>query len=322
MYSSKYVFNGDFSASAPPLPSSFSPSYNNTLELLKNVAPEIANHAQDVVVQLERNGLNGHQAKVCLVLDISASMENPNQFFSSRKVHQLVNKALALACIFDDDKNIEIIPFGEHAKQVFNVTLNNYQNIVDEILYNIGGLQNTTNYAEAVKKVREHYFGNYQAIHIPQSSELPVFVIFVTDGDCNLQWQNQALLQFRYASYQPIFFKFLGMKGNQHNIVFDFIQKIDDASVIHDGNKKVPDIQKHFIDNADVVILNDASDLTMEGLLNEYRGYLIEANIKGLLEIPPLLNIKNIKNEGRIQTRILYNKEMESIPVCSLCNIM
>lgn len=314
--------NNNIVPSAPP----FSPSYDCTLELLKGVAPEIANHAQTVVIELERNGLIGHQAKVCLVLDISSSMENPNRFFSSRKVHQLVNKALALACMFDDDKNIEIIPFGEHANQVFNVTLNNYQNIIDDILWKIGGLQNATNYAEAVKKVREYYFGNNSTSTNngnPQSSELPIFVIFVTDGDCNLQFQNQALLQFKYASYQPIFFKFLAMKGDQKNVAFDFIQRIDDASVINDGNKKVPEIQKHFIDNADVVILSSPDDLTMQDLLNEYKGYLIEANEKGLLDISPLLDMEYAKNEGRIKTKNFYNQPMiEQVSVCSLCIVM
>lgn len=78
--------------SAPPFQTATHPNYNY------DVPDEIVNDVHLGKSELIRQGLDGHEARVCLILDISASMQNPNEFFwDNRKGNQvqlLINKAL------------------------------------------------------------------------------------------------------------------------------------------------------------------------------------------------------------------------------------
>jgi hypothetical protein len=68
-----------------------------------DVPAEIVNDVNNGRSELIRQGFEGHEARVCLILDVSASMQNPNEFFwdemKGNQVQLLINKALALGKI-------------------------------------------------------------------------------------------------------------------------------------------------------------------------------------------------------------------------------
>jgi hypothetical protein len=291
---------------SPPQYPGQNDNYDEVLKNIFDVAPEIAELAEKIPVKLRNSGLSMHKAKVCLILDISQSMQNPNKFFRGdngrNKVSSLVNNVLALSCFFDDDNEVEIIPFGRNSYPITKVSLNNYQGVTDEILTACGGFSDATNYAEPLKALREYYFKSTEKPKPgPHSSDLPVFAIFVTDGDCNNEYKGAAELQFRYMSQFPAFFKVLALKGKQENAIFDFLNKLDDAPVVGD-NSKVPENLKHYIDNVDFVQLNDPDDICIELLVKEYLGYLHEAYTeKGLLDQDPCIDTNKIDNAERMR---------------------
>ena len=158
--------------------------------------------------------------------------------------------------------------------------------------------------------MREHYFKNSSILKQPQPcDEPPVFAIFITDGEPNTA-KHETMKQFKAASHQAIFFKFIALKGQQEDQEFTFLQNIDDHKV-----KEDKDDDSFFIDNSDLVVLNDPKDLTMQQLINEYRPWLAEAYKEKLLLNNPGLDVKNIamKQEDRqvssaLNKNSIYNK--------------
>jgi uncharacterized protein YegL len=294
---------------------------------------QIHGHSVDVPRELEgdfeearsevmRVGLENHEARVCLILDVSYSMQNPNEFFTNEnhpngmpkgnKVQRLINKALSLALLFDDNQQVELIAFAGEAYQPIVINKDNFSQATKLVT-----LQQGTNYAAAVQATRNLYFSNSDTLNSPQMcNQPPVFAIFITDGEPNRQ-ATEALNQFISASHQAIFFKFLGLKGKQEDTEFKYIQSLDDYKV-------EPEVKKHsssfftccaspapktkkssgdrfFVDNCDLVTLDDPDHLTMEKLIKEYRLWLIEAHQKKLLKHAPQVTVlASNGSEGRI----------------------
>lgn len=281
-------FNNGAVPSAPPhqqappqqvLPQQF---YN----LNSDVPAEIVNDVNVGKTEIVRQGMDGHEARVCLILDVSASMQNPNQFFfdeyKGNQVQLLINKALALAFLFDDNQSIEVFPFGDVCFPHIAVDRNNFIFASDLCLQASGGYRPTTNYSSAVQAIRKHYFNDSGQRSKPQlCNDPPVFVIFITDGEPNVK-KTEAMNEFASASHQAIFFKFIALKGKQSDLEFKYLQSIDDHDVKVKKNKHESN-DLFYIDNSDLVVLNNPDELTMEHLIHEYRGWLLEAKETGLL---------------------------------------
>ena len=271
------------------IPSAPPQSYNTNVD----VPVEIVNDVNVGKNEIIRQGMEGHEARVCLILDVSASMQNPNAFFFSdqkgTQVQLLINKALALAFLFDDNQSIEVFPFGDVCFPHISVDRNNFTFAAQLCLDASSGYRPTTNYASAVQAIRKHYFNDSGQRTEPQMcNEPPVFVIFITDGEPNVK-KTEAMNEFTSASHQAIFFKFIALKGKQQDLQFTYLQSIDD----HDVKKHKNDRRDLFyIDNSDLVVLNNPDELTMENLIHEYRGWLLESREKGLL-----LHNQNVKGE-------------------------
>lgn len=263
------------------------------------VPKELKDDYTELKRQLAKHGMEKHEARVSLILDISGSMQDPNHFFHEEKkgnrVQKLINKALAMAFVFDDNQSIEVFPFGDKAYAPIEITKENFTSATDLVLKSAGGFKHQTNYAAPVKAIREYYFHNNDKLNSPQiCDEAPVFAIFITDGEPNAE-KIEAINQFRYASHQAVFFKFIALRGCQEDQEFTFLQKLDDCPV-----KVRPKDEGCFIDNCDLVVLKNPEDLKMEQLLNEYRPWLVEARQKGLLANDPGLEINiAIKAEDR-----------------------
>lgn len=251
-----------------------------------DVPPEILPAVKAISAQMQEQGiLEGTQARVCIALDVSGSME---KLYITGKVQALLIKALAMARCLDDDGDIEIFPFGGScAPKPITADFDNFSTVINnQVLAN--GYMGGTNYTAVVKSVRNFYFKTNDTDLQKQNAETAVFVIFVTDGDPNEQ-VDEIKEQFKASSYQPIFWKIiaLGSAG------FKLLQSIDDADVGPGNN---------LLDNSDYKQLNDPSALTAAMLVEEFPQYLDEAyNKHQMLTRAPVLDEKIIREKaGRI----------------------
>lgn len=290
----------DFSIpSAPPANTNYPWLYPDFIDVPRELAVDVVSGQGEI----RRQGMEAHEARVCLILDVSTSMQNPNKFFYDKdkgnQVQLLINKALALAFLFDDNQKIEVFPFGEKVFPLVVLDRDNFTNATALILKAIGNkLSGATNYAEPVKAVRQYYFGDRGRRDDPQScSEPPVFALFITDGEPTTM-KVEAMNEFRSASHQAIFFKFIALRGEQEDMSFRYLTSIDDHPVKQNSYQRQDDL--FFIDNSDLVVLNNPGELTMEKMINEYRPWLIEAKEKHLLMNDPGIRAIDIREEGRV----------------------
>ena len=302
-----------------------------------NIPRELADDFIAGKKELKEQGLAQQKARMCIMLDISLSMQTDHKFFldkQSNKVQQAINRILALSFSLDDNQQIDIFPFGEVAHDVISINRSNYKQATDIVLKALANtkddlpphelfqyLEEKTNYAAAIRKVRHHYFNDCSVRQkIQADNELPVFAILLTDGEHNMEIE-EAENQFKFASYQNIFIKSIGLVGKEMseekiNEHFKFLTDMDNAK---SPNKKenssnyslwsflccATDINYEFcIDNSDFVAVVDPSKISIQQLINEFRGWLIEAHKVGISKRPPKLDESvKMESEGRISLR-------------------
>lgn len=219
--------------------------------------PELGDDFNAGKRELKEQGLSKQKARMCILLDVSRSMQSKeNKFFlddaGASKVQKLINRVLALAFSMDDNHEIDIIPFGDEAYPVDDskpiITLNrkNYKNAIEIVMDKIKDpldkepkpnifyhLKDDTNYAAALRKLRKHYFNDVGPRQVVQpSNQPPVFAILITDGDHNLE-EDEAEKQFKYASFQNIFIKSFGLTGGltgekAHEDKFEFLKNMEE----------------------------------------------------------------------------------------------
>ncbi|SMB88418.1 VWA domain-containing protein [Deinococcus hopiensis] len=227
-------------------------------------APQLVSLVKQAEVSLKKRGLDEHTARVALVLDISASMSS---LYRSGVVQRVAEKTLALASRFDDDGRMDVLLFGLNAHDVGEIGIEGIGGAVDGLLRR-HALEGGTMYGKAMDAVRRHYFGPTQQRRQPLAQPTPVYVLFITDGETFDK--PVAETQLRDASFEPVFWKFVGV-GKER---FEFLQKLDDLT-------------GRYVDNADFIQVADI-DRTPDAqlyelLLQEYDTYLTAARGRGLL---------------------------------------
>jgi stress response protein SCP2/uncharacterized protein YegL len=237
------------------------------LSLEKNLeqeAPKLLHLSKKAALSLQKYGLEEHRAKVALCLDISASMSG---LYSSGLVQSFVEKILALGCRLDDDGAIDIFLFGADGYQPDPVTYKDFNGYVNRIVKQ-HPLESDTKYSTAIEMVRSHYTDYKYERSEPLKLELPVYVMFLTDGKPSDKTASTRAL--KNSSFEPIFWQFMGVGQAD----FSYLEKLDDLT-------------DRYIDNADFF---SASSLTQYNdeqlyakLINEYPTWLKEAASKGLL---------------------------------------
>ncbi|MET3134217.1 stress response protein SCP2 [Oxalobacteraceae bacterium GrIS 1.11] len=243
-------------------------------------APQLVNLVKQAGVSLQKAGLGQHRARVCLCLDISGSMD---KLYRDGLVQKFSERILALACQFDDDGEIDVFLFGKEVHQPAPLGLANCHTYVKQMLAH-HPLEGDTRYGRAIQAIRTHYFPDVRGGERsrPVAAELPVYVMFVTDGGTSDKPLTEK--QLRWASYEPIFWQFMGIgKGRKsHSKLmaafadsdFPFLEKLDEL----DGR---------YVDNANffsVSAPDEHSDAQLYDLLmTEYPGWLTLARSKGLL---------------------------------------
>ena len=166
-----------------------------SLQKVEQQAPEMVDLYKKTTLCLDKVNLNGHQAQVAIVLDISGSMSG---LYQSGKVQELVKKVLALGLRFDIDGAIDVFAFGVHSYEVGTYTLDNYQACVTNVLNN-HALESGTRYAQALKMIHNKY----------RDSKDPVYVAFFTDGETSEP--EAAEREIIEMSKAPIFTQFVAI---------------------------------------------------------------------------------------------------------------
>lgn len=257
-------------AQSPAAPSAPAPVRLSLDKRIEKEAPHLISLAKTAQISLEKKGLSGHRAKVALCLDISASMD---KLYRDGKVQALADRIMALATRLDDDGELDIFLFGEEGHQPAPMKLEGCSTYVRDLLRS-HPLEGGTRYHKAMKLIREHYCGSSEKREAPLRQDMPVYVMFVTDGGTSNR--ESAIAQLRFASYEPIFWQFMAI-GKTRGLFgsnFDFLEKLDDLSGRH-------------VDNADFFCVEDPSKISEEDLyakmMNEYPGWIPQAKAKGLL---------------------------------------
>jgi stress response protein SCP2 len=242
-------------------------------------APQLVNLIKHAAVSLAKKGLAEHTARVALCLDISASM---NGHYKTGRMQTLVERVLALGLRFDDDGEVDVFLFGSDGHVAGTVNLANINGYVDELLKRYR-LEGATYYSEAMMLVRQHYFGDSGYRSSPYQDTLPVYVMFVTDGQTLDEGHTKD--QIESSSYEPVFWQFMAIglsnkaagrrRGSYGRASeFRFLEELDN-------------LKGRLIDNANFFSVEDPAQITdteiFELMMEEYPGWLPQAKAKGLL---------------------------------------
>ena len=227
-----------------------------SLEKKLERAPELVSLAKPIMVQLEKKKLTDCVARVALVMDISGSMSSS---YGNGTVQQIVNKILPLAVQFDDDGELDFWYYGSRCRRMQSVNLSNYRSAVPNDWHR---LMENLGYGNNEPVVMREVIDEYRY------SELPAYVIFVTDGGVGSGNAIKALLQ--EASRSPIFWQFVGVSGSSYGIL-----------------KELDTMEGRYVDNANFFALDDfrsvRNEELYERLLNEFPGWLREIKRLGMI---------------------------------------
>lgn len=223
-----------------------------SIDKLESKAPQLVELRKAVDSKIQKNSeMQGHVAKVALVLDYSGSMSN---LYRSGSVQKLAERVLALGTAFDDDGEIDIFIFESNAHYVGSLGITNYVNGINRLVskYQMG----STNYSDAMRLVRKHYKSNAGLVsNFLGKKSLPTYVMFITDGEPDSR--SDAEKQIREASKEPIFWQFMGVGGTH----FEFLSKLDTMT-------------GRFIDNAGFFAISNPDSISdnnlYEKMLSEY----------------------------------------------------
>lgn len=130
-------------------------------------------------------------------------------------------------------------------------------------------LEFDTYYGKAMQLIRNYYFKNQGREHsTPVTSDVPIYVMFVTDGATSDQKVSER--QLIASSYEPIFWQFMAIgSGN-----YSFLEKLDL-------------LQGRYLDNANFFSVSDPDKVSEDEIYNllmkEYPNWVKQAKSVGLL---------------------------------------
>jgi len=227
---------------------------------IASFAPKLISFVKPLIVELERNELLTITARVALVMDMSGSMA-PS--YGDGTVQKIINKILPVAVQFDDDGELDFWFFGKTCEHRPAVNLQNYTKAVPpdwfDRMKNLGYVNNEP---VVMREIVEKY----------RTSEIPAYIIFVTDGDVHHEAEIKGTLA--QASFTPIFWQFVGVRGKNYGVL-----------------EELDTMQGRFVDNANFFALDNFNTVTNEEfysrLLAEFPLWLRAAETGGMLDGSP-----------------------------------
>jgi stress response protein SCP2 len=275
-------------AGAPPASGTVSLKKQKLIDMEKRVAgksPQLLSLTKQAAVSLEKRGLGEHTARVALCLDISGSM---GRLYRSGKMAALAQRILALGLRFDDDGEVDIFLFGANGYQADALNLDNHADFVPS-LFTTYSLEPSTYYGKAMALVRQHYFGSSGPRSSPIGQPLPVYVMFVTDGQTfDTDETRQQIIS---SSYEPLFWQFLAIGKSATTL--DSFGRLTKTKARGSSDfaflEELDDMPGRFVDNANFFAVEDPAAIPDEALfellMGEYPTWLTLARQRGLL--PP-----------------------------------
>lgn len=267
-------------SAAPAAASAVMQAKINLEKRVEREAPQLVSLVKQAGVSLQKVGLSDHRAKVCLCLDISGSM---GRLYKEGLVQRFAERILALGCKFDDDGEIDVFLFGKNVHHPAPMALSNCNTYVGQAIQR-HPLEGDTRYGAAMQAIRAFYFPDKAGGERtrPVAAELPVYVMFVTDGGTSDQATTEK--QLRWASNEPIFWQFMGIgKGRKSKSKFLAAFADSDFPFL----EKLDELQGRLVDNANYFSVSspdEHSDAELYDLLmTEYPGWLKLARGNGLL---------------------------------------
>lgn len=237
-------------------------SKQSMLNLSKEDSLNQLNLKKDIIQSLclEKN-VNNLTARVAVVMDFSGSMEF---LYRNGTVQAILDRLLPVAMQFDDNGEMEVWLFSNNYIRMPDISLNNYYNYLNNervmTKYRMGGTQ----YAPVINDVVRKYT-------LEDKSDLPTFVLFITDGDnfdSDKAHSTQAIIN---ASKYPIFWQFVGIGDDS----FKYLEELDEM----DGR---------YVDNANFFSINDLmsidDNVLYNRLLNEYPHWISKVKDLGMIK--------------------------------------
>ena len=184
---------------------------------------EKLNLRKEMVLDLKKTyGIKHQKAQVVLALDYSGSMDG---LYANGTVQETVERLMPIAMAFDDNQEIDFYIFTQSYKKLSeNITLNNLAGYINNKVYNKFPM-GATSYAPVLQAIFDQFtkktgiFGGRK-----DKLDYPVYVIFVTDGNCDDQSDTEKVM--KSASHYGLFFQFVGI-GRER---FSFLDKLDNLS--------------------------------------------------------------------------------------------
>jgi len=224
---------------------------------IAETAPKLVSLAKKATLSLEKHRLTDIVARAGLVLDASGSMRRQYQ---EGKVQSVIDRLLPLAVHFDDDGALDIWAFSSKVKSLPPATVGNYADYIDstERGWKNWGLMSVNNEPAVIKQAIAHF----------KDSQLPVFIIFISDGGISKNSEIKKLLT--EAAALPIFWQFVGIGGHNYGV----LEKLDTMT-----GRIVDNCGFFALDHLDSVSEQELYDL----LLGEFPLWLKAARQRGIV---------------------------------------
>ena len=284
-------FGGTIADSAP-MPTSPSLQEETKLSLrkislekrIKKEAPQLINLVKKAAISLEKVGLQEHVAKVALCLDVSGSMSS---LYSSGAIQKFAERILALGCHFDDDGSIDVFLFATEACNSGEMKIDNLDAKLIQKMVDRSSVGGGTAYGMAIKNIRSFYFSESGKRKTPLKKEIPIYVMFVTDGATSDESITKE--QIEWSSYEPIFWQFMAIGRSKKDIKGSGILASLKRAITSDFSflEQLDTMQGRYVDNANFFSVEDPQIITddklYELLMTEYPTWVRLAKNKGLL---------------------------------------
>lgn len=235
-----------------------------------NLEKHIINLSKTVVSLSEEADmdLGSTKARVVVVLDYSGSM---NCLYSDGTVQRTLNKLVPLGLTFNNSGLINVYLFQNDYMRLPEMTLENYENYVFDVVkksgYRIGG----TNYAPVLSAIVDDFNLDYTSTGIGAYSGSdytvegdPTFILFITDGENSLYDKKPCDELLRRVSTKNMFIQFIGI-GDED---FDYLRRVDKLTGRardNTGFAEMPDLNKYSDEELYTTVLKEFS-LWLKGL--------------------------------------------------------
>jgi stress response protein SCP2 len=249
----------------PPLPvinnQNISISQNTTFTPPSVIRRELSTEDNKRLNDAKQINSSNQKAQVVVALDLSYSM---NMILKNGVLEDTFNRLLPLAMQFDDDGQIDVFPFNDqaHNNNIPYSFDNKKTYLKQQILFK--HYLGEAFYAPVIQKIIQKYSN-------AGKSTPPVYVLFITDGDCQDEMQAESVL--KQSESMGIFWQFVGLGEKLSR--FGFLNRLDNLS-----GRAIDNV--NFLHLPDIEKTNDI-DL-YKGLLKEFPQWIQQAKQKGILK--------------------------------------